>query len=66
MPGCLFLPRVIRFGEISKVFGKILKVLGNILRVNLVFVQIWNPLWQILFAIEQIFVDVNDQILKKV
>ena len=46
-------------------FGKILKVFGNFSRVNLVFGNICDLFWQILYAVEQILIDGNDQILKK-
>ena len=45
-------------------FGKIFKVLGNFSRVYLLFGKIVNPLWQILYTFGQIFIDVNDQMLK--
>ena len=45
-------------------FGKIFKVLGNILWVYLLFGKISDLFWQILYAIGQVFIDVNGQMLK--
>ena len=45
-------------------FGEILKVFCNSLKVNLVFGQIWDLFWQILYANDQVFIDENVQILK--
>ena len=47
------------------IFDKILKVLGNILSVHLVLGYILNLALQILYAIGQIFIYTNSQILKK-
>ena len=45
-------------------FGKIFQVLGNILWVYLLFGKISDLFWQILYAIGQVFIDVNGQMLK--
>ena len=44
-------------------FGKIFKVLGNFLRVFFLSGKILDWLWQILYAIGQVFIDVNDRML---
>ena len=44
--------------------GKLLKVLGNLLRVYLRVGKMLDLLWHILYAIGQIFVDVNGQMLE--
>ena len=54
---------VTRFGEISP-FWKIFKVLGNFLRVYFLFGKILDRLMQILYAIGQVFIDVNGQMLE--
>ena len=40
-------------------FGKIFKVCGNILKVYFALAILLNPLWQLLHAIGQIFIDVR-------
>ena len=45
-------------------FGEILNVLGSFLWVYLLFGNILSLLWQILYAVGQIFIDVNGQGLK--
>ena len=47
-------------------FGKIFQVLDNFLRLYLLFGKSFNRLWQILYAIGQVFVDINGQMLKKI
>ena len=54
---------VTRLGEIRH-FGKIFKVLGNILTVYLLLGKFSGLLRQISYAIGQIFIDVNGQMLK--
>ena len=52
-----------RFGDISQ-FWPNLKSLGQFLRVYLLLGKNLDQLWQILYAIGQVFIDVNGQILK--
>ena len=49
--------------ELAK-FGKIFKVLGKILRVYLTLGKILKLIWQILFAIVQLFIAINEKNLK--
>ena len=45
-------------------FGKYLKIFGNIFKVYLVLGKVFNSLWHNLYAIGQIFIAENGQILK--
>ena len=45
-------------------FGKYLKIFGNTIKVYLVLHKVFNSLWNNLYAIGQIFIDVNGQMLK--
>ena len=45
-------------------FGKYLKIFGNILKVYLVLGKVLNSLWHNLYAIVQILIAENGQILK--
>ena len=45
-------------------FGKKLEVYGNIFKVNFIFVQVLNPFWNNFYALGQVFIVVNGQILK--
>ena len=53
-----------RIWRILATLGKYSKVLGNF-RLNLLFGKILDLLWQILYAIGQIFVDVNAKNVEK-
>ena len=55
---------VTRLGQIPPL-RKSLTVFGNLLRVYLVFGQIMNLLCQIYYAIGQMFIALNSQVLKK-
>ena len=55
--------RATRFGEISPLWQNLIKVFGNFSGVNLVFGKIWDLFGHILYAIEQIFIERNGQIL---
>ena len=45
-------------------FYKIFKVLGYFLSISFLFGIILDQLWQILYAIGEVFIDVNGQMLK--